>query len=175
MGMLDRQSRKVRASVIPNVKRDTLQAKILNGIEHGSKFYTDTAVAYDKLAQTYAHEMVNHLEGYVQGRVHTNGLENFWSLLKRSLNGSYVWSFLYNLPNQTFEAISYPGGDFTYPTAINNSGTVAGLFMSGGGYFGFALVGSHYRQILPLVRFRQPWTELVPRGNLPAISRRTSN
>jgi probable HAF family extracellular repeat protein len=57
--------------------------------------------------------------------------------------------FLYNLPNQTFEAISYPGGDFTYPTAINNSGTVAGWFMSGGGYFGFALVGSHYRQILP--------------------------
>ena len=90
MGMLDRQQRKVRATVVPNVKRETLQAKILNGIEHGTKLYTDTAVVYDELAQTYAHEMVNHLEGYVQGRVHTNGLENFWSLLKRSLNGSYV-------------------------------------------------------------------------------------
>jgi transposase-like protein len=90
MGILDRQQRKIRATVIPNVKRETLQNKIFNEIQHGTKLYTDTAVVYDKLAQTYAHEMVNHLEGYVQGRVHTNGLENFWSLLKRSLNGSYV-------------------------------------------------------------------------------------
>jgi hypothetical protein len=109
MGMLDRQSRKVRASVIPNVKRDTLQAKILNGIEHGSKLYTDTAVAYDKLAQTYAHEMVNHLEGYVQGRVHTNGLENFRSLLKRSLNGSYVWRFLVQPPESNVRSDQLSG------------------------------------------------------------------
>src|SRR5207244_12202003 len=90
MGMLDRQSRKVRATVVPNVKRETLQAKILNEIEHGSKLYTDQAVSYDGLTQKYTHEVVNHLEGYVNGRVHTNGLENFWSLLKRGLNGTYV-------------------------------------------------------------------------------------
>jgi transposase-like protein len=92
MGMLDREARKVRASVVPNVKRETLQAKILGEIEHGSKLYTDSAVAYEKmqLANKYAHEVVNHLEGYVRGRVHTNGMENFWSLLKRGLNGTYV-------------------------------------------------------------------------------------
>lgn len=90
MGMLDREQRKVRASVVPNTKRETLQNIIFNEIQHGSKLYTDQLVSYDKLAEKYAHEVVNHLEGYVQGRVHTNGLENFWSLLKRSLHGSYV-------------------------------------------------------------------------------------
>ncbi len=90
MGMLDREQRKVRAAVVPNTKRETLQSIILKEIQHGSKLYTDQMVSYDKLAEKYAHEVVNHLEGYVQGRVHTNGLENFWSLLKRSLHGSYV-------------------------------------------------------------------------------------
>jgi len=92
MGILDREQRRVRATVVPNVKRETLQREILSNIHHGTKLYTDQAVAYDKgvLADKYAHEMVNHLEGYVKGRVHTNGLENFWSLLKRGLNGTYV-------------------------------------------------------------------------------------
>lgn len=90
MGMLDREQRKVRASVVPNTKRETLQNIILSEIEHGAKVYTDQMMSYDKLAQKYAHEMVNHLDGYVRGQVHTNGLENFWSLLKRSLHGSYV-------------------------------------------------------------------------------------
>jgi transposase-like protein len=91
MGILDREQRKVRATVVPNVKRETLQNEILNHVEHGSKLYTDQAVAYDGAAfSKYAHEMVNHLDGYVRGRVHTNGLENFWSLLKRGLHGSYV-------------------------------------------------------------------------------------
>ena len=90
MGMLDREERKVRATVVPNTKRETLQNIILNDVEHGSKVYTDQKVSYDKLAEKYAHEVVNQLEGYVQGRVHTNGLEKFWSLLKRSLHGSSV-------------------------------------------------------------------------------------
>jgi transposase-like protein len=90
MGMLDRDQRKVRATVVPNVKRETLQAEILAHVEHGSSVFTDKAVAYDKLAEKYVHDVVNHLEGYVVGKVHTNGLENFWSLLKRGLNGTYV-------------------------------------------------------------------------------------
>ena len=92
MGILDREARKVRATVVPNVKRETLQNRILNEIERGSKLYTDQAVAYDKmaLAKEYTDEILNHLEGYVNGRVHTNGLENFWSLLKRGLHGTYV-------------------------------------------------------------------------------------
>ncbi len=89
-GVLDRESRKVRADVLPNIKREVLQDRILNEVAPGSKLYTDQAVAYDSLAKHYTHEVVNHLEGYVKGRVHTNGMENFWSLLKRSLHGSYV-------------------------------------------------------------------------------------
>jgi transposase-like protein len=90
MGILSRDERKVRATVVPNLRRTTLQAEILNSVPHGAAVYTDQALAYDGLADKYAHEVVNHLEQYVKGRVHTNGLENFWSLLKRGLNGTYV-------------------------------------------------------------------------------------
>jgi len=90
MGIFDREQRKIRATVLPNIKRETLQNQILNTVEHGTSVYTDQAVAYDKLSEKYTHEVVNHLEGYVNGRVHTNSLENFWSLLKRSLHGTYV-------------------------------------------------------------------------------------
>src|SRR5579872_5893968 len=58
-------------------------------VEPGSKIYTDELVHYENL-QDYAREFINHTESYVEGRVHTNGLENFWSLLKRSLSGTYV-------------------------------------------------------------------------------------
>jgi transposase-like protein len=91
MGMLDRESRQVRARVVPNVKRETLQAAILSGIEKGSTIYTDGYPAYDNLAaQEYVHETVNHVEEYVRGQVHTQGIDNFWSLLKRTLSGTYV-------------------------------------------------------------------------------------
>ena len=89
-GMLDRDERKVRAAVVPDVKRDTLQTAILNQVEFGAKLYSDDAIAYNELASLYVHDVVNHAETYVKGRVHTNGLENFWSLLKRSLRGTYV-------------------------------------------------------------------------------------
>lgn len=91
MGILDREARQVRAKVIPNVKRETLQNEILNQVEHGSKVYTDGAPVYDTLkAQDFIHETVNHVEEYVRGEVHTQGIENFWSLLKRQLRGTYV-------------------------------------------------------------------------------------
>ena len=91
MGMLDRDSRQVRAKVIPNVKRETLQTAILSEIEKGSTVYTDGYSSYDDLAaQDYIHETVNHIEEYVRGEVHTQGIENFWSLLKRGLTGTYV-------------------------------------------------------------------------------------
>ncbi|HEX4038062.1 MAG TPA: IS1595 family transposase [Acidobacteriaceae bacterium] len=91
MGMLDRESRQVRAKVVPNVKRETLQNEILDQVERGSKVYTDQAGGYLNLAaQQYVHETVTHVQEYVRGEVHTNGLENFWSLLKRTLRGTYV-------------------------------------------------------------------------------------
>jgi transposase-like protein len=90
IGMLDRESRQVRAKVVPNVKRETLQNEILKNVKYGSKVYTDEAVAYDLLRRRYVHDTVNHSECYVKGQVHTNGLENFWSLMKRNLSGTYV-------------------------------------------------------------------------------------
>jgi transposase-like protein len=90
MGLLDRDLRKVRATVVANVKRDTLQAEVLQQVKYGTKVYTDDAVAYDKLHWRFVHEVVNKTESYVRGRVHVNGMENFWSLLKRGLNGTYV-------------------------------------------------------------------------------------
>ena len=90
MGMLDRQRREIRAKVMPNVQRENLQAEILKNVKYGSNVYTDNAVAYDRMNWHYVHEFVNHANEYVRGRVHTNGLENFWSLLKRNLRGTYV-------------------------------------------------------------------------------------
>ncbi len=90
MGMLDRNARQIRAHVVPNVERLTLQNAVLNTVEHGTNVYTDQAPAYQRLNQQYVHEVVNHAETYVRGRVHTNGLENFWSLFKRNLAGTYV-------------------------------------------------------------------------------------
>jgi transposase-like protein len=90
-GILDRTARQVRATIVPNVKRETLQAQILKQVKFGTKVYTDDAVAYEQgLQRRYVHEFVNKTETYVRGRVHVNGMENFWSLLKRGLNGTYV-------------------------------------------------------------------------------------
>jgi hypothetical protein len=91
MGFLDRKERRVRATIIPNVRRDVLQAQILKQISPCSKVYTDEAWGYQGMdAQWYVHEVVNHMEEYVRGKVHTQGIENFWSLLKRGLKGTYV-------------------------------------------------------------------------------------
>ena len=87
--MLDRESRQVRAEVIPNVKRETLQRKILERVGFGSTVYTDSWPGYDGLkTEKYVHETVNHVEEYVRGNVLTQGIENLWSLLKRGLNGA---------------------------------------------------------------------------------------
>ena len=91
MGMLDRKMRQVRAMVIPNVKRATLQEQILNHVEGGSQVITDDFPSYKyALAEKFVHDVIDHTKGYVDGQVHTNGIENFWSLLKRSLRGTYV-------------------------------------------------------------------------------------
>src|SRR5205807_10349165 len=90
-GILDRTARQVRAKVMPNVKRETLQSEILNQVKYGTKVYTDDAVAYmGEMNWRFVHEFVNKTESYVRGRVHVNGMENFWSLLKRGLKGTYV-------------------------------------------------------------------------------------
>jgi transposase-like protein len=89
--MLDRETREVRAHVIPTVRRDVLMDAILRNIEKGSTVYTDGLGAYDSLLLSgFMHQFVNHTTEYVRGEVHTNGIENFWALLKRTLKGTYV-------------------------------------------------------------------------------------
>lgn len=89
-GILDRDARQVRATIIPNVKRETLQTQILDNVKFGSTVCTDEWVGYDGLRNRFVHEVINHANSYVNGRIHTNGIENFWSLLKRGLKGTYV-------------------------------------------------------------------------------------
>lgn len=90
MGMLERDG-KVTARIIPDRKKDALRAAIQDTIDAGSLVYTDEHVAYPfAISDDYAHKVVNHLEHYVDGTIHTNGLENFWSLLKRELSGTYI-------------------------------------------------------------------------------------
>ena len=105
MGLLDREQRKVVATVIPDLKRDTLQGIVLNAVTEGTKFYTDQQAAYDGLDKHYIHEIVNHMEEYVRGRVHCNGMENFWSLLKRTLKGTYVAVEPYHLDRYLAEQV----------------------------------------------------------------------
>ena len=89
-GILDRNLRQVRATVLPDVKRETLQNEVLRNVKYGTRVYSDNAIGYDCFDDRFVHQFVNHAERYVDGRVHTNGLENFWSLLKRGLRGTYV-------------------------------------------------------------------------------------
>jgi transposase-like protein len=90
-GILDRDLRQVRATVVPNVTREVLQGEILKNVKYGTKVYTDNAVAYDHGMQwRFVHDVVNKTESYVRGQIHVNGMENFWALLKRSLRGTYV-------------------------------------------------------------------------------------
>jgi len=89
-GIFDREARKVRAQVVPNISRETLQNVLLKNIKFGSIVYTDNAVGYDKVSYNFMHDVVNHTYEYVRGEVHTNSIENFWSLLKRTLRGTYV-------------------------------------------------------------------------------------
>lgn len=89
VGMLERNGQ-IKAKVVPGRKRAHLHVAICENVEKGSQLYTDEHTGYMGISSQYAHEIVNHLESYVNGRVHTNGLENFWSLLKRGLNGTYV-------------------------------------------------------------------------------------
>jgi transposase-like protein len=90
MGLLDRETGKVRVKHVANRKRGTLQEEVRANVEAGSEVFTDELASYTGLDKDYIHQFVNHAEEYVRGNVHTNGIENFWSLLKRGLKGTYV-------------------------------------------------------------------------------------
>jgi transposase-like protein len=90
LGMLERGGR-VRLKHVKNTRRRTLLSEVVRQVEKGSEVHTDQLVQYDGLVEpNYAHKVVNHTETYVDGNVHTQGIENFWSLLKRAIRGTYV-------------------------------------------------------------------------------------
>jgi transposase-like protein len=88
-GMVERGG-KVRASHVSTRQKKELQAEIRNNIEAGSAIFSDELLSYTGLDADYQHEVINHAVEYVNGNVHTNTMENFWSLLKRGLHGTYV-------------------------------------------------------------------------------------
>ncbi len=89
MGMLERGGR-VRAGVIADRKKVNMEPVLIDNVEAGANIITDEHPTYPFIAAPYAHEIINHIEGYVREHVHTNGIENFWSCLKRGLNGTYI-------------------------------------------------------------------------------------
>ena len=104
-GILNRKGR-VIADVVPNTKRKTLNPNIEAVVEPGSTIYTDALKSYEGLADKYEHQTVDHAKEYVLGDVHTNGMENFWSMLKRGINGTYIsvmpWHLFRYVDEQAF-------------------------------------------------------------------------
>jgi transposase-like protein len=88
-GILQRDGH-IRAKVIKDTRYVTVVPNIQENVEKGSHVYTDELKSYFGLKGEYVHDVINHAEQYVNGQIHTNGLENFWSLLKRGLGGTYV-------------------------------------------------------------------------------------
>jgi transposase-like protein len=89
MGIVKRGGQ-VRTMVVDDRRKSTLQTEIKRHVQAGSALYTDQLLSYEGLASDYAHQVINHAVAYVDGAVHTNTLENFWSLLKRGIHGTYV-------------------------------------------------------------------------------------
>jgi transposase-like protein len=105
MGVKDRDASEVRATVISYAGREPMRAMISQHVEPETTMYTDAHVGYDHLKHHFPHEVINHMEAYVRGKVHTNGIENFWSLLKRGLNGTYVAVESYHLQRYVDEQV----------------------------------------------------------------------
>jgi len=120
-GMLDREARKVRANIIPDVKRETLQNTILENVKYGSTVITDEWVGYDGVRSRFVHEVINHANSYVNGHVHTNGIENFWSLLKRGLKGTYVAVEPFHLERYVDEQIFRYNNRYTADNPLDDS------------------------------------------------------
>jgi len=89
MGLLERYG-EVRTLVVDNTKRKTLTPHIHAHVEKGTQVFTDALASYTGLSPEYVHSVIDHAECYVKGNIHTNGLENYWSLFKRCINGTHV-------------------------------------------------------------------------------------
>lgn len=90
MGILERQG-EVRTKVVTDTTKETLQGEVRANVSAGAEVFTDQNPSYTGLSPEYFHDSVNHdADEYVRGRVHTQGIDNFWSLVKRALKGTYI-------------------------------------------------------------------------------------
>jgi transposase-like protein len=89
MGMMERGGN-VRTMVVDNRRKKELQSRVREHVEAGAAIFSDELKSYDGLESEYQHQVINHAVEYANGNVHTNGMENFWSLLKRGLHGTYI-------------------------------------------------------------------------------------
>jgi transposase-like protein len=89
LGMLERGGN-VRVMHIENRRKSEIQAQVREHVEAGAAIFTDELLSYDGLNSDYKHAIINHAVEYANGNVHTNGMENFWSLVKRQLHGTYI-------------------------------------------------------------------------------------
>ncbi len=89
IGMLERKG-EVRTAVLRTASEKLLGKSVREHVVPGSNLITDEAAGYIKVGREYAHKVINHAETYVQGNVHTNSIENYWSLLKRGIKGTYI-------------------------------------------------------------------------------------
>jgi transposase-like protein len=94
MGLLERHGpdghSTVRANVMKGIGKALLQAAVRANVTKNASVFTDALKSYDGLNADYVHQVIDHAERYVDGQIHTNGLENFWSLLKRAIKGTYI-------------------------------------------------------------------------------------
>lgn len=88
-GMLERDG-KVRTKVVQDTGSESLQRELTKNVQAGATIYTDAFPSYEGLDPLFVHEVIDHAVAYVNGHIHTNGIENFWSLLKRCLRGTYI-------------------------------------------------------------------------------------
>ena len=94
MGLLERHGpgghSTVTVKMMPNVRRKALLPEVREHVTPGAEVFTDALPSYKGLQADYIHNVIDHAESYAEGKIHTNGLENFWSLLKRGIKGTYV-------------------------------------------------------------------------------------
>ena len=114
MGLLERDGQ-ARTMVIGGTKREHFQPNVRNHVEYGSVVFTDAHESYRGLDNDFIHGVINHAEKYVDGVIHTNGIENFWALLKRAIKGTYVsvepFHLFRYLDEQTFRFNTRKGTD----------------------------------------------------------------
>ena len=121
VGLLERNRQdshsRVRTEVVSNIRRRSLSPIVRQNVIVGSEVLTDALRSYSDLNDTYIHQVIDHAEAYVDGHVHTNNIENFWSLLKRAIRGTYV-----NI--EPFRLFRYLAEEaFRYNTRKANDGT----------------------------------------------------